>query len=338
MQKFIVFFFLSFTTVPLVSFAEDVIVVTDGAVDNFKSSSISSMHRVNDSVFFSQSSSLGNELWKTQGNTLSTSLVSDIKPGPAGSNPLYFTQVGNTVYFTADDGVHGRELWRSDGTQAGTVMVSDILPGEMGSRPKGFVVLGDKIFFTAFYEKRGIALWESDGTKEGTRILDKSHEIYAQDHAFVKRPIYGLKIVGDELQYVLNRPFAFKKYRIGDSKPTKLDLDRALGPKGDFVVAGGRTYFLLQKYQTGVELWVTDGTNAGTRIVKDINPGRGSSSPRNLTVFGRYLYFRASDGGDHSQLWKTDLKTGLTARVFLNAPWSRLGYFEIVKHQEKLFF
>lgn len=42
------------------------------------------------------------------------------------SDPVSFVNVGGTLFFTADDGVHGRELWRSDGTRAGTVLVKDI--------------------------------------------------------------------------------------------------------------------------------------------------------------------------------------------------------------------
>ena len=35
----------------------------------------------------------------------------DINPGPVGSEPRGFAVLGNTLYFTADDGVHGREIW-----------------------------------------------------------------------------------------------------------------------------------------------------------------------------------------------------------------------------------
>ena len=33
------------------------------------------------------------------------------------SNPRDLTNVGGTLFFTADDGTHGHELWRSDGTR-----------------------------------------------------------------------------------------------------------------------------------------------------------------------------------------------------------------------------
>jgi ELWxxDGT repeat protein len=37
--------------------------------------------------------------------------------------------------------------------------------------------------------------------------------------------------------------------------------------------------------------------------VKDINPGPGSSSPRELVVVGDALYFRANDGTSGGELW-----------------------------------
>ena len=34
-------------------------------------------------------------------------LVKDIRPGSSSSYPGYLTAVGNTLYFSADDGVNG---------------------------------------------------------------------------------------------------------------------------------------------------------------------------------------------------------------------------------------
>ena len=56
-------------------------------------------------------------------------MVKDINPGPGSSYIYGITAVNGILYFRADDGVHGAELWRSDGTARGTRMVKDINPG-----------------------------------------------------------------------------------------------------------------------------------------------------------------------------------------------------------------
>ena len=59
---------------------------------------------------------------------LGTVLVKDIRAGSATAAPTNMTGVGETLFFTADDGTTGRELWKSDGTGSGTVLVKDIDP------------------------------------------------------------------------------------------------------------------------------------------------------------------------------------------------------------------
>ena len=55
---------------------------------------------------------------------------------------------------------------------------------------------------------------------------------------------------------------------------------------------------------TGRSLWKTDGTEAGTVMVKDIALG-GSSRPDNLTAVDGVLFFSVWDGA-HRDLWKSD--------------------------------
>src|SRR5262249_40555286 len=56
----------------------------------------------------------------------------------------------------------------------------------------------------------------------------------------------------------------------------------------------------------GRELWKSDGTAAGTVLVKDINPGSTSSCPRNLTNVNDTLFFVADDGIHARELWKSE--------------------------------
>jgi ELWxxDGT repeat protein len=80
------------------------------------------------------------------------------------------------------------------------------------------------------------------------------------------------------------------------SSPDSLTV---LGSNVFFAANGGDGY--------GRELWVSDGTAAGTHIVKDIRAGSKSSTPSDLTVMGGKLYFAAIGGaGLGRELWVSD--------------------------------
>ena len=68
----------------------------------------------------------------------------------------------------------------------------------------------------------------------------------------------------------------------------------------------GYLYFTANEPSIGIELWRTNGTLAGTELVKDIKAGSGSSNPSNLFVYKGALYFQADDGVVGTELWKSD--------------------------------
>ena len=74
-----------------------------------------------------------------------------------------------------------------------------------------------------------------------------------------------------------------------------------------YLTAVGSTLFFQASDGTnGYELWKSDGSAAGTVMVKDINSGSGSSSPAYLTAVGSTLYFQAADAATGIELWKSD--------------------------------
>lgn len=56
----------------------------------------------------------------------------------------------------------------------------------------------------------------------------------------------------------------------------------------------------------GYELWVSDGTADGTRLLKDIQPGAAGSDPGNFMTHNGELYFSATTLQFGRELWKTD--------------------------------
>lgn len=75
---------------------------------------------------------------------------------------------------------------------------------------------------------------------------------------------------------------------------------------GLFTCVGDMVYFSATDGVNGMELWKTDGSEAGTLMVKDINPGTGSSAPRDLMLMNGVLHFIATGAGMEPELWRTD--------------------------------
>lgn len=80
-----------------------------------------------------------------------------------------------------------------------------------------------------------------------------------------------------------------------------------------FAVLGTTAYFSAEN-NLDIELFKTDGTSAGTVLVKDIN-SQGSSQPGSLTPLGTKVLFIADDGVNGAELWSTDGTSGGTVLV-----------------------
>jgi ELWxxDGT repeat protein len=68
----------------------------------------------------------------------------------------------------------------------------------------------------------------------------------------------------------------------------------------------GKLYFTFATAASGTELWASDGTAAGTKMVADVEPGTASSAPASLTVVGSSLFFQDTDYGGKFGWWRTD--------------------------------
>jgi len=114
-------------------------------------------------------------------------------------------------------------------------------------------------------------------------------------------------------------------YRVLDinSLPELVGSDPA-----DFIEVGGVLYFTAELLTTGRELWRTDGTAAGTWMVRAIDPSCTGSAPFQLVELNGDLVFRADDGTHGSEPWASDgtyAGTRLLLDVNPGAPGSGAG-------------
>jgi ELWxxDGT repeat protein len=277
-------------------------------------------------VFAGTSPTYGSELWITDGTAAGTRLVRDIYPGTTSSEPQDdFAMLNGYLYFSASTQNEGRELWKTDGTAAGTTIVKDIIPGTGGSALKGrydIASTGTYLLFNTTTAAAGYELWRSDGTEAGTYLLKdinpgvpsstpSSYQIYNSLVLFWSETAAE----GREL------------WRTdGTAAGTTLVKDIRTGPASSINTGfpmpsfsilysfNNRLLFMADDGVHGEEIWTTDGTENGTYLLKDINPGidRSFVSLLSSVPMNGKLYFAAYQQGSGSELWETDGTTNGT--------------------------
>jgi ELWxxDGT repeat protein len=273
----------------------------------------------------------GREPWMTTGRGASAVFLTDInQTDELSSHPGYFLYTNNLLFFWTTQG-----LWRSDGTASGTsTVVNNIyLHREVRQDGETFATVGDWLYFAIDDRPNNdVELWRTDGTVAGTTLV-----MNAVAPMFREDPIYSMADVNGMLYFA----------RYGNSRGRK-ELWRSDGtPGGTFHVAtpyppdpnnvqsslideitgvGNTVYFVATNGVNGVELWRSNGTTAGTAMVKDIKPGNTGSEPSNLTAVGGHVFFFADDGIHGRELWRSDGTTNGTIMVkdILPGPTSSL--------------
>ena len=267
---------------------------------------------INGTIFFgADDGTSGAELWKSDGTGAGTVPVKDIYPGAESSVLKWFVDLEGTLLFSALDGATGVELWKSDGTAGGTTIVRDILDGTGSSVPTGLTLLDGFVYFAAADGDRGIELWRSDGTSAGTTMIE------VHQGAAGSLPLF-LTPVGDRLYFLANDAEHGDELRLYDPSTGAVTLVRDINPGtphgllrglSQLVSFDGKLYVGARDGGASavgpleLEPWVSDGTEAGTRLLRDIYPGTVGSAPKEFTVSGENLFFSAKDDRNGQELW-----------------------------------
>lgn len=253
--------------------------------------------RVNSNLFFTASNaSLGSELYITDGTPGKTKLVKDIYPLVSeGSSPKFLTEFNGQLLFAAQENLHGLELWISDGTDAGTHIVKDINPGQSesmsGSLGKGKQIISFKnkaYFFAKDKPGENPALWETDGTEQGTIKIFTFNSTFPDPN--------NLTIFQDNLYFTVkeNSTEGYELYSFNIStKSLKLVKDITSNDDTNFseVTSSSKyIYFVGQSTLDGNNIYVSDGTEQGTKAIKKVikvgfNPAGKFTFINNKTFF-----------------------------------------------------
>ncbi len=248
----------------------------------------------------------GAELWKTDGSSGGTQLVKDIDPGTAGSAAHDFAVVGSSLFFVAHDGSTPlvNQLWKTNGAGSGTVLVQSFALGKTqdvnadGSYFSGLYAANPSdpyLVFTGEDGLSGSSIWRTDGTGAGTISISSLE------------PWTYLSFQGSVFFTAFSSQVGFALYKTDGTASGTVVVKNLTVPAagnsawvGDLVSADGRFFF---SFNPGVEeLWVSDGTEAGTVKVSSLS----SVNVYLASALGSSILFRASDDASGDEPWISD--------------------------------
>lgn len=306
--------------------------------------------------FSAKSTGKGYELWKSDGSAAGTVLLKDINPTvDSSSNPGYFARFGNMVLFQATTTASGTELWKTDGTTAGTVMVKEIAPGNYSSiNYLSLFTFKNKGYFVANNLATGNEIWVTDGSNAGTSLLKDIWPGFYSSYA----QVYSAVTVGNIFIFTAyNTTNGFEMWK-SDGTPAGTTIfkdivpgtnsgnpillpaykwDAATGTLIHPLLPGNKFFLRATTTAAGSEMWVCNGTVAGTTMLKDIKPGAtdGIPNPSYFYCTTKY-YFIAENGVNGSEMWQSDgtaAGTTMVADINPGAGNSNIKFGFVVNHK-----
>jgi ELWxxDGT repeat protein len=237
------------------------------------------------------------QLWRSDGTRAGTYRLSNHENG----YPSNLAELRGKLYFQAP-GPRGPALWTSDGTPRGTKLVKDVSPHAM-------LPIGSNLVFIS--ANPGVALWRSDGTAKGTvqiaTLARKLEDLIVWEVLVLAGRYYftaTIKDQGEEL-WVSDGTKAGTRQLTHFANAGAFHYSEAplFLPT---LTAGSRVVFTADDGVHGAEPWVTDGTPAGTRLLRDLCPGTCWSGVIERAVIGSRLIFATTTPAHGLELWATD--------------------------------
>lgn len=301
------------------------------------SSFVTELTVCNNTVYFiANDASSGRIIWRSDGTAQGTFRMQAFPAIPSSQSVSNMWCYQDTLYFRAQLNNVGFELYKADATDTGYQIVKDINPGTGTGIIDAPTVFNDLMYFSGNDGVNGLELWVSDGTDSGTYML--------KNHPGSFNPA-SLTVVGDKLFFSGSTSSTGNELWMtyGDSNITLVkDLEVGSSSSGpDRLTAAGNKLFFTASAGYGNELYVSDGTSAGTKLTRDLYPIQTDALISYITALDTVVYFKAHSSPNYQEyeLYRSDGTFSGTKRVKDITPGPASSDIQfLLRFKNKLYF
>lgn len=283
-----------------------------------------------------------NQLWRTDGTSINTSLVSTLSGvstvdsiAVLGNRLIIFTRTYNPI---------SHDLWSSDGTTQNTNYITNLNTTHI-TRTYQIVEYNGFLYFNRYSTVNGSELWRTDGTIPNTGLVNELNtgnsgsyignivtlgsnfyftvsaanspvELWRSNGTTTSREIVdsginsNLMVMNSLIYYAANNDELYS-YN-GTTSTLVRDIIPGINDSLQAKISWmreieGRMWLSVFTEAEGSELWVANNALTDISLVKDITPGNGSTFANYMSGYQGNVYFTVYAGvNGRKELWVTD--------------------------------
>lgn len=310
-------------------------------------------------MFVNESNNLAT-LWKTDGTVAGTQRVKELIFAPAGMPPYSAEQawiVGSSdqrVWLSSWEG-EGENLrasfWSSDGTTAGTRAIASLSPTLSATLDTAEAI---RPFDSPFKNRlpfvvstqQDTQLWLTDGVSDGgtqrlatfsngQTALSPQRFVSTSDYLFFVATAPNISAAAG------GNPVLWRSAGTANGTialPASVETGYRAYSDITMTAVQNRLYFTAITPEAGSELWTSDGSAAGTLLLKDFYPGAEASTARVISHLGSTA-FVVANSPEGTALWATEGTPESTRKIKQLSPQADYdGDVVYTVHDGKLFF
>jgi len=207
------------------------------------------------------------------------------------------------LYFINDTPANGREIWIAERAENSARLHTEFGPGaahgmipyaELGAWPGGIIVPGfvngnatESVFWNISGHDSAPAMFRAGGA---SLIGGYSHhQVFDASRLFVSHV-----------------DLLWTQDRVTGENTVLASSEQGYSGISQLTISAGRLFFNATTEATGAELWTSDGTLAGTRLVKDIYPGISNGKPYYMAPLNGGVCFVGTDEAHGIEIWFSD--------------------------------
>lgn len=234
------------------------------------------------------------ELWLSNGDSTGTFKVQTFDEVPqyeyGKKIPSTLISYNNNLYFAAKSN-NEIELWKSDGSSGGTQLVKDIYPSE-SAYPHNFNIIKNQLFFRTAKDE----IWQTDGTNSGTFLIKTIPREPDYIFRLSEKPNFSAINFTNVIYSKYDTAVGYEPFLFDFSTNTETLIQNLNSLKQTQIYSNVKVQMDSVWYfngisELGAELWRTDGTMAGTYLVKDLNIGSEGSVFKEMIASDSLIFF-----------------------------------------------